>query len=400
MLKTLKISNFKSIQDDSIELGRVNVFIGENGSGKSNILEALAIASAAKEDKLDVEGLYSKGIRVAKPALTFSSFRGKKQKNEIVIDTKFEIIERTVNPRCVLVTEDNDDIFSKWVDVEKMDENEALGELMKMVFSKDFSNFNITNMNQFFELIGNDPNLQKIGERFAIIKDANSLKILHDFVIYTLNTKSLRGIYNESKKTPLGLNGENLDVVIADLSKEERQRIKGYNYLVSWLEDFNIDEFDLNKMFGLKLGKSTSKLYFSDKYMQKQNNVFSAENANEGVLHLLFYLVLFISKKTPVLFGIDNIESSLNPHLCRKIMELICQLAKSENKQVLITTHNPAVLDGLNLFDDEIRLFEVFRNDAGNTKTQRITLNPDAEKKFKLSELWMNGSLGAISQNF
>ena len=392
MLKTLKISNFKSIQDDSIELGRVNVFIGENGSGKSNILEALAIASAAKEDKLDVEGLYSKGIRVAKPALTFSSFRGKKQKNEIVIDTKFEIEERIINPKCILFPTDKNDIFSKWVDFKKnIDLLNARNNLvaLKTQLKDAFLTEEEINKNLLVSL-----------KKYSELLMEDTYKDLYDFVIYTLNIKSLRGIYNESKKTPLGLNGENLDVVIADLSKEERQRIKEYNYLISWLEDFNIDEYDLNKMFGLKLGKSTSKLYFSDKYMQKQNNVFSAENANEGVLHLLFYLVLFISKKTPVLFGIDNIESSLNPHLCRKIMELICQLAKSENKQVLITTHNPAVLDGLNLFDDEIRLFEVYGNDAGNTKTQRITLNPDAEKKFKLSELWMNGSLGAISQNF
>ena len=34
--------------------------------------------------------------------------------------------------------------------------------------------------------------------------------------------------------------------------------------------------------------------------MQKKNNLFSAENANEGALELLFYLALFISKKTPL----------------------------------------------------------------------------------------------------
>ena len=31
MLKKIEIKNFKSIYNESIELGRVNVFIGENG---------------------------------------------------------------------------------------------------------------------------------------------------------------------------------------------------------------------------------------------------------------------------------------------------------------------------------------------------------------------------------
>lgn len=399
MLTKLSIKNFKSIHDDSIELGRVNVFIGENGVGKSNILEALAFASAAKDDKLDVEGLYSKGIRVAKPNLILSSFKGKIQKDKIFIDTEFLIGDNFINSSCELETEDNDDIFSKWIERNKVEESEYFGELMKNLYTHSNSSKS-PNLLQVLDEFAKKPENRKINERFNKLQEQNSINELLDFVIYCINIKSLRGIYNESQKTPLGLNGENLDIVIADLSKEERTKIKEYNYLINWLEDFNIDEYDFNKIIGLKLGKSTSKLYFSDKFMQKQNNVFSAENANEGVLFLLFYLVLFISKKTPKLFGIDNIESSLNPHLCRKITEIICELSKSENKQVLITTHNPAILDGLNLYDDEIRLFEVYRNDAGNTKTRRITLNPDSKKEFKLSELWMNGYLGAISQNF
>jgi AAA15 family ATPase/GTPase len=47
MLTKFKVENFKSIHSLELELGRMNVFIGENGSGKSNVLEAVALASAA-----------------------------------------------------------------------------------------------------------------------------------------------------------------------------------------------------------------------------------------------------------------------------------------------------------------------------------------------------------------
>jgi predicted ATPase len=138
--------------------------------------------------------------------------------------------------------------------------------------------------------------------------------------------------------------------------------------------------------------------------MPKSNNTFSLENANEGILHILFYLAAMISKRTPKFFAIDNIESCLNPHLCRHLMEEICKLAKSEDKQLLITTHNPAILDGLNLFDDEVRLFEVKRNDKGHTQTRRITLKPEVQndmgERYKLSELWTRGFLGAIPNQF
>ena len=48
MIEKIEIKNFKSILTDNISLGRLNVFIGENGVGKSNILEALLFASVAK----------------------------------------------------------------------------------------------------------------------------------------------------------------------------------------------------------------------------------------------------------------------------------------------------------------------------------------------------------------
>ncbi len=45
MIKTLKIKNFKSIKNLEIEAKRINLFIGEPNTGKSNILEALGLLS-------------------------------------------------------------------------------------------------------------------------------------------------------------------------------------------------------------------------------------------------------------------------------------------------------------------------------------------------------------------
>jgi AAA15 family ATPase/GTPase len=58
MITELDIKNYKSIRELTLPLGRINVFIGENGAGKSNILEVIALAAAAA-DKLDHEFLSS-----------------------------------------------------------------------------------------------------------------------------------------------------------------------------------------------------------------------------------------------------------------------------------------------------------------------------------------------------
>ena len=45
MIEKLQIKNFKSIESLELDCRRVNVFIGEPNTGKSNILEALGLIS-------------------------------------------------------------------------------------------------------------------------------------------------------------------------------------------------------------------------------------------------------------------------------------------------------------------------------------------------------------------
>ncbi|PCH71574.1 MAG: recombinase RecF [Bacteroidales bacterium] len=408
MIEKIEIKNFKSILNDNISLGRLNVFIGENGVGKSNILEALLFASIANTyETIDADLLYNNGFRVCKPSLLLSSFKGKTQSSSIDINigTKAGRIDSSISP------EDVDSITSKWKkDVilgDSIDEEvKNIVNLSEMGLKKQIEHLA---ENEKFELL--EKHIKKIAIIRNLIKKQlvelrgvehidKRFKDLSNYIIYTLNTEALRGI-PEFQKSRKGIYGENLDLIINELNKEELAELKEYIYSVSWLSDFFIDEDDSLKKEGYKLNYSKSLLYFRDKYMQKKNNLFSSENSNEGILHVLFYLSTIISSKTPKLFAVDNIETSLNPHLCRHLMTKISELVKKHDKQMLITTHNPAILDGLNLFDDDIRLFEVYRTDLGDTKTRRITLNEKMKNKgYKLSELWTNGKLGAISNNF
>lgn len=59
MIRTIKIEGFKSIPSMTLELGRVNCFIGANGVGKSNIIEAIGVLGAAANGKVDYESLGS-----------------------------------------------------------------------------------------------------------------------------------------------------------------------------------------------------------------------------------------------------------------------------------------------------------------------------------------------------
>jgi predicted ATPase len=75
MISTFKVEGFKSLIETSVELGAFNVFIGANGSGKSNLLEAIGVMGAASFGSVEPETLRYRGVRPGLPALYKTSLR-------------------------------------------------------------------------------------------------------------------------------------------------------------------------------------------------------------------------------------------------------------------------------------------------------------------------------------
>jgi AAA15 family ATPase/GTPase len=104
MIKNIKIENFKSIQSLDLDLGRLNVFIGANGSGKTNILEAICLGSAVNENKADNIILVNRGIRLTEPRLMMPIFKLGNEKSQISVIVKQErgtdiiVVERKNSP--------------------------------------------------------------------------------------------------------------------------------------------------------------------------------------------------------------------------------------------------------------------------------------------------------------
>jgi AAA15 family ATPase/GTPase len=196
---------------------------------------------------------------------------------------------------------------------------------------------------------------------------------------------------------PLGIHGEGLFKLLKVLSlknKAKLEEIKDKLRLIGWFRDFDIPQYLL---FG-----SEKTLQIKDKYVDKELGYFEQTSVSEGFLFLLFYFTLFISEDTPPFFAIDNIDESVNPKLCWELIEELVNLAEKYDKQVILTTHHPAILNGLNLNDDEQRLFVVSRNKLGYTKARRI-LAPkplDGQLPVKMSDAFLRGYIGGLSENF
>lgn len=376
MVKEIKIQNYKSVQDLSLELGRVNVLIGANGCGKSNILEAIAFGSAAAEDKLGNEFLSSRGIRVTEPKFMKSGFSKATLSEPIQVNLQLD------EKNYEFQLKNDNKPFSEWDVIKNNDINR-----------EEYAMELIPKGNRFPEY-----DYEKLKKMLLDLDLDSTLKyssFIH-FLIYAPENTFLRKFEEESQIEPLGIRGEGLFKLLSVMSQEtpeEFQEIIENLELIDWFDGFEIPK---------DLVFTERRIRIKDRFLEEGLQYFDQRSSNEGFLFLMFYFALFISKYTPKFFAIDNIDASLNPKLCIELIKILTKLAKKHDKQVIFTTHNPAILDGLNLNDDEVRLLVVSRNKDGHTKTKRIkpTPVPEGEIPVRLSEQFMRGYIGGLPKNF
>lgn len=398
MITKVHIKNFKSIEDLSLSLGRVNVLIGENGCGKTNILEGIAMAAAAEDAKNLNEHLGNRGVRVTPSAFMRSGFEEEKQNENVTILLRI-LSDLNYNFEFLHSNEP----YSFWSTVNKSrakslkelrKDSAAIGELLDMAEEKLKVADNKELINDI-QILFNEIKVKDIALGKGIEYYDKYLFLIMNFVIYAPENHFLRKTDEIGTVKPLGYRGEGLIKLVSVLHKEKPEaieEIKKHLRLISWFEDFEI----VNDAF------TGSYVKIRDAYLGKDIYYPNLKSTNEGFLFLLFYLTLFIAEYTPKFFAIDNIDNALNPKLCRELVKVLAQLAKKHDKQVIFTTHNPAVLDGLNLDDDEQRLFVVYRNAEGRTKTRRVKKRetPEGYEPMKMSEQYMNGFIGGLPKNF
>ncbi|MEE3718005.1 AAA family ATPase [Tumidithrix elongata RA019] len=184
MITEVQIENYKSIQKLKLGLGRVTVFIGENGCGKSNILEAIALASAAASNKLDNEFLYSRGIRVTEPEFMRSAFDKENLAKQIKINLKSD-----EENNFELALQHDNQPYSSW------------NGILHMPSPPEEFTERIRDQKDGHELL-----IDLSGDLFVNQK----LNLIRNFLIYSPENSSLRIFEKEGQIQPLGINGEGL----------------------------------------------------------------------------------------------------------------------------------------------------------------------------------------------
>ena len=427
MLTELKISRFKTVRDVTLDLGLVNVFIGGNGVGKSNLLEAVGLASACLGRGLGDSDIGSKGLRVTPPELMKSSFKNDALPKTLELEATFSC---NVRYKAVLQSRENDPLLRFFSEASYLDGHKIFGRSNRGASATGASHPNrLDNTRGIWDQIKATYDIPvQVGDAFSEFAR---------FVIYTPQTDFLRGRQTGRVDTPpIGLHGEGLPEAVSSFLAEwsrlgrlhDRDKLNGEEsdwktihactelvWLPGWASKFGVHRGKAMLTSRDIADRARETVYFIDQFMHASRNQLSVYDSSEGTLFLLFAAIILAHPDAPRIFALDNVDNALNPLLTKKLVEQIVKVVtrsadhnpKLGARQVFLTSHNPTALDAFDLFDDRHRVFIVKRNKRGHTRADRLTPPEKISKEQwqlamngrNLSQVWLDGDIpGALGE--
>ena len=323
MLSKIKIERYKSLYDTEIDLEPLTVFIGANGSGKSNICEALFVLSNFLQKCLN-----NSNNAVKINSLLDSAIKEiNKQQSNASIQTKLWHQELKH--------------FLFQVTTEQKEDKRLWQLSMKFNFDKQ----------QFLVSPSSDLDLKVLCNLWdSIYLDASGINLIQYLKDLPTITKSLEEIkiydflpidlsinYNFTK---MDKSGKGLNVTLAKILLNNPQNFQELEERFTQLIP-NISRIPLsyedNQFFKLEL---------IDKY---SNQPIPTHDISDGTLRILAFLAVIYQKETPSIICFEEPENGIHPWLLNKIMELL-KIVSTEGitgkpVQVLITTHSPLLLN-------------------------------------------------------
>jgi AAA15 family ATPase/GTPase len=280
MVKDLSISNYKSIRHLDLLCKKLNVFIGEPNSGKSNIIEALSL--------------------LAQGVLTKDNF-----KDVIRFKTIGDLFfDSNINKSISVKT----DILNGTLSYSKTDDGN-LHNQFKFILS-DPTNINKERSNNSDIYISHDGS---IGNYVHNIK--------MDFLYYAYKRLSnFEQHYLPHLAPPYGNNLPGILLANPELRK--------------WVSDFF-------KSKGFKIGlKPTENEIYITKVIDEVDYSYPYLSISETLQRVIFYMMAMESNKNKILL-LDEPDSNTFPFYTKFLGE---RMALDETNQFFVTTHNPYLL--------------------------------------------------------
>jgi predicted ATPase len=367
-IKSIKVYNFKSLDNFELPLAKFNCLVGLNGSGKSTILQLFDFLSQQfrgdlsgwlKQRQWEASDLNSKLTN--KQNIGFEVILVHPDNFEIKWATSFnrKTLRCTVehvdwdNKRILRVVHNDYDVYDFQKEPSSFDDREN-GKLLTLILSGEIP----------FEYQGSV--MSQIKES-QLPKELRELKkFFVDLHALDLLAPELLRQRTRDAGNSLGLGGEKLSAFLYEIGEVKRVAIQAK--LAEIYPRFrHLDILSLRS--GWK--SLTIQEQFGDTIVKTE-----ARHVADGFLRMLAVFAQ-LSKEQSFLL-LDEIENGVNPELIEFLVDELVEAAP----QVLITTHSPMVL---NYLEDEIAIagtIYIYKNQIGATQAIRLFDIPRMREKL------------------
>lgn len=396
-IKSIGLTNFLSYgaSTDDTELRSLNVLIGPNLSGKSNLIEALGILQAAPKDLGDpiregggiADWIWkgSKGVSNAEIRVVLNNpLTGQDLRYRLsftMVGQHLEVVDESLENKEKTHAWEEDVYFFYRFDSGRptLNVRNILAETpqaQESLFTRRLKRQDL-NPQQSVLSQRKDPDLYPeltyVGDQFSRIKLYREWN-LGRYTPPRLPQKA------DLAQDFLSENANNLTLVLNDLEHKPGTKRVLLDHLKKFY--FRIEDFTT------KIQGGTVQLFLHEKGLREP---VPATRLSDGILRYLCLLAVLCHPEPPPVVCIEEPELSLHPDALKSIAALLVEASK--RTQLIVTTHSDTLVSELTDVPEAVIVCE--RVGIG-TELRRLDRNQLERwlNEYRLGELWRMGELG------
>ena len=397
MIERIVIEDFESLRKVDLSLGRMNLFIGANATGKSNLLDAFRVLAGIGRGFTIDEILNGKPRSATGEAwerirggTAHACFGGSDGTGEITIkvygkwdgtlaltwpdgweyhisfssNTRGEVTDEYIDTKEL--------IYKHHTLPESFYANPSLPVLgmEKEIWRRKVTLDNLSEVDISYWLLG-------LAELFS-----NAQRI--DLVPEVLRTYS-----QVEWAGRMGDHGENFAAVVNMICDDETTK----DAYLTWLRQLRPEQID---DVGTLVGAVGDPMFM----LRENGRTFPAPVLSDGTLRFAALTAAFFQDNMPGIMMIEEIENGIHPSRIQLLLELFRSQTEYTKTQILATTHSATILDWLQ--KEDYKTTFLCRRDASTGESNICSLADvphfmDAVRKKPASELFSEGWLEIAS---
>lgn len=406
MITLLQLTNWKSFEQSNLHIDSLTVLIGTNASGKSNALDALSflnriatgtMLTAALQGDTGLPALRGGTEWAArKPGDSFSL--SATIRADEATDYEYRLECRVTDNRCDLQAEHLTRIKYRLgkhntrksevgriklirTDICTTDDSPTI--VARLYNEKQGTPRQLSRTHAvLFQLVG-----QKLRQE---IQDGVTkvVSVLREIFILDPISSHMRGYSPLAEK--LEPDARNIAGVLAALPDEKKQDVE--EMLTKYASQ--LPERDIRRVYAETVGKfKTDAMLYCEEHWRDDDEppTVDARGMSDGTLRFLAILTALLTRPKNSLLVVEEVDNGLHPSRARLLLEVLQNFGKQRGVDVLVTTHNPALLDAMG--SKMVPFITVTHRDP-RTGASILTL---MEEITQLPKLLAQGQIGRLS---